>query len=101
MKKERMCLKCQKIFLSMGVGNRICDRCSKTTRSSVAPPVSKAVRANFIELARKKDGPRERAYTTPTARREHAKARKDYRERERLLPNASRLDPYGKSQWLE
>lgn len=101
MKKERVCLKCQKIFLSTGVGNRICNRCSKTTCSSVASPMSKAVRANFIERARKKDGTCERAYTTPTARREHAKARKDYRERERLLPNASRLDPYREPRWLD
>lgn len=36
--KKRKCLKCDKLFLSRGVGNRICARCaSRNARIKITP----------------------------------------------------------------
>jgi len=32
-KKERRCLKCSKMFMSNGIGNRICSKCTASNAS--------------------------------------------------------------------
>jgi hypothetical protein len=56
MEKERQCLKCNKKFLSMSKGNRICQKCKGSSANCASPLVPAALRNRLKKRVRARVG---------------------------------------------
>ena len=56
MEKERKCLRCSKMFLSMWNGNRICQKCKGSHATSMAPSVPAGARETLVKRVRERIG---------------------------------------------